>query len=102
MEDLCSMMEGPSVDSYDHEHEYDDYDSAANEGESCLSDVATFGMALGLAEIIAEENEVTANPETLVEEYEDDRTRVSLQNRHSTSKVPIPAFEQYVDRVCGL
>ncbi len=105
MEDLYEMMEEPSIDAEELENEYDLLIGDEFVEEDGGMSVQQLGMALGLAEMIAQNNEVMTDPAELFEDFEDFENsleKVSLKSRHQGSKVPVPAFEQYVYKKCGL
>lgn len=100
--DLCEMMRDPYEDAYEAEDfsQIDINDDNINDfGEFMPGQ--TLGMALGLAEMIAEENASIADPAELFEDFQESLEKISLKSRHK-SKVPVPSFEQYVYNKCGI
>ncbi len=98
MEDIYDFME----DEYGSpEESFNDYNSI-NDGHDLL-DSTSLGMALSFAEMISEENNSysTKDPAEMFEDYEDTLEKISLKDRNK-SKVPVPAFEQYVYNKCGI
>lgn len=92
MQDLCDMFDNGA----------DDFGQAPEEDN--FMDAQDLSMALGFAALHADEDaheralsEVDSNTELNTSGEE----RVSLKSRHKKG-VDKPAFEQYVDKVCGL
>ena len=58
------------------------------------------GMAMGFGDFISAEREDLSNmlDEDLILDYEASNDHIDLRSR----KVPVPAFEQYVQKVCGI
>jgi hypothetical protein len=101
MEDLLDMMEEPSIDAEEHESEYDLLIDDDFVEEASGMSIQQFGMALGFAEMMSIDNESISDPAEVMADYQESLERISLQDRHRKSDVPVPAFEQYVYKKCG-
>lgn len=87
MADLYDIM--TSENFRDSENDYDDKFSSMD-----------MGMALGFGDFLASEREDLSDiiDEDLILDYEISEERIDYRSR----KVPVPAFEQYVQKICGI